>query len=440
MVIPKLALHRATRHPRSANGRATTALMGSLLAFSLCGAMGVYASPAAAASPTLDNEQLVIRVADGAKATDVANRYNLTLVEPLLRSRNLWLAQPNKPGKYPSQDSIESLADTIADSSQVAYAERYVENPVGDRRIHAWPHGDPRDVNLDSTAAWRNQPAAQALGLPLEEEDGKNVLVAVLDTGASSQQAPNASQVIMGAGYDYVDDDNDASEGRQGRDTNLDGEKDGAYGHGTFVAGQVSLVAPAAEIVPYRVLDSDGVGNVYVIAEAIDDAVDAGAAVINMSFGSEDSQSSRVLNAAFARAANRGVVIVAAAGNVSSSQRLYPGDADYILSVTCADPQSRELAGFASYGWWVDVAAPCEGMLGALPEVGSAVWSGTSFSAPLVAGQAALIRSRYPKLSRLGVVRAIKGTANCDTSPRLATGTIRISASIKNAASYGEAR
>lgn len=132
-------------------------------------------------------------------------------------------------------------------------------------------------------------------------------------------------------------------------------------------AGQVNLVAPRAPVVAYRVLDSDGVGNPYVIAEAVNDAADDGVGVINMSFGSQ-SRFSGVLDRAIKRAASRGVVVVAAAGNMGSSDGLFPGNAEYVLSVACGEPETGQLASFSSYGSWVDVAAPCENILGSLPD------------------------------------------------------------------------
>lgn len=405
------------------------------VALGLCAAIAVVNPTVASAQPGDSGEpQLVIRVADGKSAADVADRYGVTLVEPLMRSRNLWVAEPDNSWWYTRSEALDYLGAIIAASSDVEYAERYTDDAFGDTRMRAWPHGAFDPVSADGDSDWLGQPAARALGLPIKGASGAGVEVAVLDTGASSSGAPNASQVS--SGYDYIDDDHNAKEVRDGVDTNRDGRTDGAYGHGTFVAGQVNLVAPASRVRAYRVLDSDGVGNPYVIAEAVDDAVDDGVEIINMSFGSENGDHSRVLDRAIKRAADRGVVVVAAAGNRASSAGLYPGNADYVLSVACGDPETSKLAGFSSYGSWVDVAAPCEDILGSLPDATTARWSGTSLSAPLVAGQAALIRARYPSLDRLALVRSIKGAAGASTSPGVATGVIDIAQSIDDARSY----
>ena len=147
-------------------------------------------------------------------------------------------------------------------------------------------------------------------------------------------------------GFDFVDYDDDPSE--EGS------EADVAYGHGTHVAGLVALVAPDAMIMPVRVLDADGQGNAWVLAEALlyavdpdgDPATDDGAHVINLSLGT--ATRTRIFDAVAELATcsaafdsdladpgydadaercsqMRGVIIVAAAGNDGSSAvREYP--------------------------------------------------------------------------------------------------------------------
>lgn len=419
-----------TLSPRSTR----RARLGAAVALAVCGALGIAGAPAtASAAPGTGNQQLVIRVKDGANATSVANQFGVKLVDPLVRSRNLWVAEPKNSWRFSTNQSVDRLAQSIARSGNVDYAERYTYDPYGDTRMRAWPYGDSQALS-GWLLNWRSQPAAQSLNMSFWQPTGGGIGVAVLDTGASSAQAPNASQVNQG--YDYIDDDSDTSEVRQGVDTNGDGTVDGAYGHGTFVAGQVNLVAPGSYVRAYRVLDSDGVGNPYVIAEAVNDAVDEGVSVINLSFGSETGRSSRILDTAVARAAQRGVVVVAAAGNRGTSQAQYPGNADNVLSVACGDPKTKQLAGFSNYGSWVDVAAPCEDMYGALPGIANAQWSGTSLAAPLVSGQAAIIKMRHKDLSSYAIVRAIKGTSNGPTSPQIDGGMINIVKSVDDAPNY----
>ena len=257
---------------------------------------------------------------------------------------------------------------------------------------------------------------------------GSGVTVAVLDTGAARDHPALAGRLV--AGYDYVDDDADPSERRQNVDTSGDGRRDSSYGHGTFVAGTVSLIAPDARVMPMRVLDSDGVGNVVVIAQAIRDAVHRGSGVINLSFGTESSLSSPVLDRALRAAKDAGVLVVGAAGNSGSAQPLYPGSSVDVLSVTCFDPRTRAVPSYASYGIWVDVAARGSDVIGPLPGGAYAKWSGTSMAAPQVAAQAALIRSRVPWLSRSGQLEAITKTTTALRPLSVQYGAVDIPASL----------
>ena len=90
------------------------------------------------------------------------------------------------------------------------------------------------------------------------------VKVAVLDTGVDTNHVALAGRLLPG--WDFVDDDADPSE--------VGDQQTGPYGHGTHVAGLIALVAPEAKIIPIRVLDRYGVGNIWVLAEALAFAID----------------------------------------------------------------------------------------------------------------------------------------------------------------------
>jgi subtilisin family serine protease len=186
-----------------------------------------------------------------------------------------------------------------------------------------------------------------------------------------------------------VDDDPVPQEERDNVDQDGDSIVDEGYGHGTFVAGIVALVAPGARILPQRVLDSDGRGNVFTVAEAVYDSVAEGADVINMSFGTTGAVESKVLTEALKAAAKAGVVLVAAAGNDGSRVKHYPAAVDGVLSVGALDAGGTGLAPFSARGDWVDLAAPGQDVTSMLP-CGYGTWSGTSMAAPFVAGAAAL--------------------------------------------------
>jgi subtilisin family serine protease len=163
-----------------------------------------------------------------------------------------------------------------------------------------------------------------------------------------------------------------------------------AHGHGTMVAGILAAIAPDAMIMPLQAFDDNGCASIYNISKAINYAVTHGAQVINMSFGvSTDSQT---LKDAVKDAVKAGVTVVAAAGNNNTSEPQYPADYHGVISVAATDLKDVK-ASFSNYGRTITVSAPGVGIISAYPGGYYAAMSGTSFSAPMVAAEAALCRS-----------------------------------------------
>ena len=111
------------------------------------------------------------------------------------------------------------------------------------------------------------------------------------------------------------------------------------FGHGTMVAGLVHLVAPTAKIMPLRVFEPDGTGEIYNVIRAIYYAVDHGATVINMSFslGNWSDELVRALN----YASNHRVVLAASAGNAGKETVAFPAGFRTVLGVGSTDMQDR---------------------------------------------------------------------------------------------------
>ncbi|MFO1288804.1 MAG: S8 family serine peptidase, partial [Rubrivivax sp.] len=246
----------------------------SLLALHALSVLGLaLASPAEAraADPAVPGEILLkLRTADALPA--LLSKYSLTLAarfgaRPIFRVQVIGAA------------SVEKTLDALAAEPAVLIAERnFVHSSPEARRNLPWTIG--------AASAYQAQWAPDALRLPQAQAlaTGRGVRVAVLDTGVDFTHPALAGRLLPGR--DFVDGDLDASEA--GTPANL------GFGHGTHVAGLVALVAPAAQIVPLRVLDAEGNGNAWVLAEALLHAVDPdgnpatddGAHVINRSLGS----------------------------------------------------------------------------------------------------------------------------------------------------------
>ena len=162
------------------------------------------------------------------------------------------------------------------------------------------------------------------------------------------------------------------------------------YAHGTFTAGVVAAVAPQAQLMPLRVFSDAGAADSFNLAKAIHHAIDQGADVINMSWGTAEDL--MVLKDAVNRASAAGIILVASAGNSNSDTTWYPAGYAAVMAIAATDNLDHK-AGFSSYGSHVHVSAPGKDIISTMPDGLFGIKSGTSFAGPIVAGQAALLRS-----------------------------------------------
>ncbi|MDD4996194.1 MAG: S8 family serine peptidase [Patescibacteria group bacterium] len=216
---------------------------------------------------------------------------------------------------------------------------------------------------------------------------------------------------------------------------------EGGIHHGTLVAGIAAAsgdnnegvlgIAWQSKIMPLRVLNSEGVGSVDHVIQAINYAVNNGANVINLSF--VGTSKSYFLAEALKSAWHKGLIIVAAAGNETTDQPVnlnqspnYPicldeKDENFIIGVAAVDNTDRK-ALFSDYGSnCVDISAPGTRIYGLLSynqnydgfkEYYGGYWSGTSLAAPMVSGLAALVWSVNPLFSNKQVQNFILSKAD----------------------------
>ena len=143
-------------------------------------------------------------------------------------------------------------------------------------------------------------------------------------------------------------------------------------------------------------------------------AVDHGAQVINLSIGSNKTTWPKSWDDAFAYAEEKGVVVVASAGNRGSgiTQVGAPATIPGVLTVGGVDRQREASKGSSTQGISIGVTAPSNDMIAAAPGNKYMIWSGSSASAPLVSGLAALIKSKYPNLSAAQIIQRITESAD----------------------------
>jgi hypothetical protein len=330
--------------------------------------------------PTTDGyraNQAVVRLRDGATIDLVSLRLGAKTLAAL-PDRGLYLL--DVAGE---ETGAESVARLGADPDVVWVELNHVSQAPEGRPGYIFVTGAP-----DASAGTGY--AADLLGLSAAHAcaSGGGTVVAVLDTGVDAAHPALAGRVLS-RGYSAVTGTSDTSDAANGLDDDGDGLVDEMAGHGTHVAGIVLQVAPGATILPVQVLDSDGVGDAFFLAEGIYYALAAGARVINLSLSS--TVDARIVREAISAAANAGVVIVAAAGNAGRDRPIeHPAGHPEALAIAATDADDRK-SGFSNYGEHVALAAPGTGIASALPGGGYGFWSGTSMAAPFVAGAAALL-------------------------------------------------
>jgi hypothetical protein len=424
----------------------------------LCIALALSFSPivesSGDAAEQLRSGEIIVEIKPGAAIQDVNNRNRTATVEringtnfyrlliPLGKSEAKWLKRLSN-----DRDVLSASFNPIVISPTSVFGRATVGFPGG------------RPSPGLSRADYVAQPALTNL-LSLDDAQlrsrGAGIVVAIIDTGVDrthpdliarlwkdSRQAgevendgsDNDEDGLADdySGWDFIDNDNDPTETAADPETSV-------AGHGTFIAGLITLVAPECRILPVRAFSSDGVSNAFTIAAAIKYAADHGANVINLSFGSP--KKSRIVQDAIKYARQRGAVLVAAVGNEDENiDRFpqYPAALRHVIGVAAIDQESRK-AVFSNYGGDVSVTALGVELASAYPggdrQSGDyARWSGTSFAAPLTAAEAALVLAQDISINARV---AIESTADRidDLNPRysgkLGRGRINLLAALDN--------
>ncbi|KPC83779.1 type VII secretion-associated serine protease mycosin [Streptomyces sp. NRRL S-4] len=257
-----------------------------------------------------------------------------------------------------------------------------------------------------------------------EQSTGKGVRVAVIDTGVDVKNPQLTKAVDAGSGRNLLDKNLKDENGTKIERGKENGTTD-VVGHGTKVAGIIAAremkgtgftgLAPDATIIPIQQNDAEGHGTAETLAQAIDYAAgQANADVINISQDTANAvkpapELQQAVNAALAK----DIVIVASAGNDGlggNIKKTYPASFAGVLAVASSD-RNNERAAFSQSGDFVGVAAPGVDMISTVPGGGHCSDNGTSFSAPYVAGVAALIKAKHKDWTQKQIVAQIEQTA-----------------------------
>lgn len=291
--------------------------------------------------------------------------------------------------------------------------------------------GLPLDPVIEVSDLGANQQVSATV-LQTAGNTGAGRRIVILDTGYNRTH-PELSSSYLG-GWDFVNNDNDPS------DDHSSGV--GAPGHGSHVAGIITAdgadaqargVAPGAQIIAGKVLDSQGKGYWSTMVEAIYWAIngpdgiygtadDFNPDAINISMGGgvynsicdNNDDTTKLLLSALQYVRAHGVLPIIAAGNKSSGISM-PGCISEAFTVGAVN-SSDGIAGFSGRGPALDIVAPGVNIYSTLLSGSYGRKSGTSMATPVVSGIAALLKATNPSLTVTQLEQAITSTA-CDLGP-----------------------
>lgn len=290
--------------------------------------------------------------------------------------------------QLPPNASEEATAHAFGQKDEVEFAEPDAICPVQDVTPNdpLFSSSEWHLKKISCPAAWSTNPGSSG------------ITVAVLDTGVNSSHPDLAPRIVPG--WNVYDNNNNTGD---------------VYGHGTEVAGTigactnngtgVAAVTWNCRIMPVRISATDGSATYSAMAAGLTWAADHGARVANISY---IASTSATVTSAAQYFQSKGGVVTSSSGNYATFDS--SADNPYILTVSATDGNDQ-LYSWSNTGNNVDLAAP--GSVYTTTADGNyASAAGTSFSAPIVAGVAALVLSQNPNLTAQQVQDVLKQGAD----------------------------
>jgi subtilisin family serine protease len=377
--------------------------------------------------------EVLVEIKPGASIDAINGRFGTATIQRIYGTNFYRLATPRKKKEAKFRKWLAADPDVLN-----ATLNPVITTPVNvfGRAVIGFP-GDRPTTGLGRSGYLAQQQLVGDLTAIQLRASGAGVIVAVIDTGIDRNH-PDIKDHIWTDPHevpaDLIDNDNDGLVDDVYGWNFLDGTQDtmelrssaqtSVAGHGTFIAGLIALIAPNAKIIPIRAFSSDGVSDAFSIAQGIKYAVDHGARIINLSFGSTDD--SPVMHDAVAYAQQRGALLIAAVGNENKGNDIAPQfPANWnveVMGIAAIDANDHK-ADFSNYGSNVSVSAHGVNLVSIFPQINNAPdyasWSGTSFAAPLAAAEAALILESSSRSNARAVIEST-ATSIDDRNPGFA--------------------
>lgn len=239
-----------------------------------------------------------------------------------------------------------------------------------------------------------------------QREQQKAIVVAVIDTGIDKAHEDLRNRLSID-GYDFY---------------NKTAEMKDTHGHGTQVAGVIAAEANNARgisglvgqydvsILPLKVLGDNGKGKSSAIIEAINYAIAKRVDVVNLSLGG--ASYSAIENEVIQRAIDAGIIVIAAIGNEAEKGNPinYPAAYNNVIAVGAVN-ERNEKSYFSNFNQYVQLVAPGENIWTTLPKNTYNTVKGTSFSAPIVSGTAAMLKALMPQLTSSEIQQMLTSSA-----------------------------
>ncbi len=272
--------------------------------------------------------------------------------------------------RFPAGTNVEALLAQLARNPLIAHAEL--------NHVVRLPGGSSSDLS-----GWPSIP-------PVSPPDNGSIPVAVLDSGLDPKAGLSP---LVSAGWNAVDPDRALAD---------------PDGHGTQMAILASGLLPAdgltasgetLPLVSVRAFDEEGKTSNFALLQALAYAAQAGAKVVNMSWGSETD--SDFLRAAIEKAASQGLLLVAAAGNEPTGNAVYPAAYSGVIAVGGVTADGQPWAS-SNHGEFVDLSASASATLP------SGAYVGTSISSAAVSSALAQYLNRNPGASAANAFAALQ--------------------------------
>lgn len=290
---------------------------------------------------------------------------------------------------------VEKLQRQLQSDPTVLYVESNVE-----RELTA----DATDPEMQAQW-WLPHVRSEAIWSRVYEQK-MQVSVAVIDSGLDIKHN-DLNRRIRADGYNFYNDNNNVFD-ETGHGTKVAGVIAAEYGNGIGVTG---IAGPFdVKVLPLKVFGATSKTKVSYIVAAIDYALSRDIDVINLSFGGPIK--SDIENNALQRAIAAGITVVAAAGNEGEkgNQEFYPASYDNVISVGGVDELNRHVKS-SNFSEKISLVAPGTFIYTTLPYNQYGFGEGTSFSAPIVAGTAAILKSLQPEKTPQQIKKLLQDTS-----------------------------